>query len=409
MKKLFTIVLALVLAMGLLAGCGQTEAPKAEQAGWFATWGTATFRASTDRIPTDPSMKNNTVRQQIHTSIGGDKIKLTISNEYGDIPLDIESVHIARMKNGGGADSAIDTATDTVVTFGGSEKFSVEPGQVLVSDEIPFTFSDLEVLAVTMKMGKYIGGGITMHGEANAYTWIAEGDHVSDEALTGASTVNSWYYISQLSVYGEAGTKTVVTIGDSITDGVGSTLNGFATWPEQLAENLSKAGYRVGVVNRGISGDVAVGNNNRFDRDVLGTGGVSAVIVKIGINDIGGAEEDISQSIIDQYKQMIEKAHNAGIKIFGATMVPIGNCPWYYSELHEQIRVTVNEFIRSENSGFDGCIDMDKAIDDPNNPGTMKAEYAKGLNDYLHPGDEGYVVMGKTAFDKLSELWNTEK
>ena len=118
--------------------------------------------------------------------------------------------------------------------------------------------------------------------------------------------------------------------------------------------------------------------------------------------------ENVTIYEAELYKQMIEKAHGAGIKIYGATMVPIGK-NWYYSELHEQIRVTVNEYIRSENSGFDGYIDMDKAIDDPDNPGTMKAEYAVGLYDYLHPGDAGYEVMGKTAADKLLEVWNTEK
>lgn len=409
MKKLLTLILTLALCITLFAGCGDTAPDEpVSEAGWYATWGNATFRAPLDRIPSDPSLKENTVRQQLHTSLGGDKIKLTVSNEYGDIPLEIESMHIAKMANGGGDDSTIDTSTDTVITFGGKENVTVEAGQVLVSDEISFSFSDLEVLAVTMKLGKYVGGSITMHGEANANTWIAEGNRVSDASLEGSATTKSWYYISQLSVRSDVGTKTVVCIGDSITDGVGSTANGFATWPEFLAKDLIMSGYRVGVVNRGISGDSAWGNNNRFERDVLGTDGVAAVIVKIGINDIGGSEEDISQNIIEQYKQMIEKAHGAGIKIYGATMVPIGK-NWYYSELHEQIRVTVNEYIRSENSGFDGYIDMDKAIDDPDNPGTMKAEYAVGLYDYLHPGDAGYEVMGKTAADKLLEVWNTEK
>ncbi len=404
MKKLLTILLTLAMAAVLLTSCGGEPAPEVSEAGWFATWGTATFRAPADRIPTEPSLKSNTVRQQIHASIGGDKIKLTLSNEFGDIPLNIDSVHIAKMLNGG-ADSSIDVDTDTVVTFGGETSVTVQPGELVTSDEIPFKFDDLDILGITMKLGKYIGGGITMHGEANCHTWIAEGDRVSDESLDGASTTNSWYYLSSLSVYAEAGVKTVVCLGDSITDGVGSSLNGFTTWPEYLARDLSLAGYRVGVVNKGISGDSAWGNAIRFDKDVLAVDGVSAVIVKIGIYYIGGSNEDISQNIIDQYKVMIEKAHNAGIKIYGATMVPIGK-NWYYSELHEQIRVTVNEFIRSENSGFDGVIDMDKAIDDPNNPGTMKEEYAKGLYDYLHPGDAGYEVMGRTAADRLTEIWN---
>ncbi len=406
------IISAIALTATMLAGCAPKFTPKANEAGWYATWGTAMYDASADETPINPALKENTVRQQIRVSIGGDKIKLTFSNLRGDIPLVIESVHIAKMPNAG-ADNSIDVSTDTVVTFGGQESVTIEAGMTATSDEIPFSFDALEDIAVTMKMGKFVGGAITCHRAARANSWVVEGDHVSDEKLEGGKTMTSWYYLTEVSTYAEAGTKTIVCFGDSITDGANTTTNSFSRWSDELSRQLAANGYKVGVVNKGIGGNAIFGGlgqaaKDRFDRDVLEVEGVRACIVMIGINDIGSASEDTSDTLIEQYKIMIEKCHANGIAIYGATLTPIkGN--GYYSELHEQIRTTLNDFIKSPKSGFDGYIDFEEVMKDPADPLAMRADYIKGWNDYLHPGDAGYAVMGKQAYDSLVAIWEGNK
>lgn len=411
--RLLAIIMSLCLTMSLLGGCGEAKvAPIVEEDGWFATWGTAMYDASADETPMNPSLKENTVRQQIRVSMGGEKIKLTFSNIKGDIPVQIEKAHIAKMIEGG-ADSSIDILTDTVITFGGSESVTIEPGKTVTSDEIEFSVDALDDLAVTLKMGKYVGGTITAHRGARANTWVVEGDHVSDETLSGGKTMTSWYYLEEVAVWSEAGTKTIVCLGDSITDGANTTTNKFTRWSDELARQLAANGYdNIGVVNKGIGGNSIFGGlgtaaKDRFYHDVLEVEGVRYCIVMIGINDIGYANEDISQSLIDQYKVMIEACHEKGIEIYGATLTPIKNSG-YYSELHEEIRVTLNEFIRSEKSGFDGVIDFDAVMADPADPEKMVDDYVQGWRDYLHPGDLGYTVMGETAFKALDEIWNAE-
>lgn len=412
--RLLAVVLSLIMIASTATACdGSSFTPKADEAGWYATWGTAMYDASADETPFNPSLKENTVRQQIRVSIGGDKIKLTFSNVKGDIPVQIEKAHIAKMVEGG-ANPAIDTLTDTVITFGGSESITIEPGKTVTSDEIDFSFDALENLAVTLKMGRFVGGTITAHRGARANTWVVEGDHVSDETISGGNKMTSWYYLEEVTVWAEAGTKTIVCLGDSITDGANTTTNKFTRWSDELARQLQANGYEnISVVNKGIGGNSIFGGlgtaaKDRFYHDVLEVEGVRYCIVMIGINDIGYANEDISQSLIDQYKIMIDACHENGIAIYGATLTPIKNSG-YYSELHEQIRANLNEFIRSEDSGFDGVIDFDAALADPADAEKMSDEYVEGWRDYLHPGDLGYTVMGETAFEALDKIWSAEE
>ncbi len=408
-KRLLAICLCAVLALSLF-GCGEKAAPLAdvpEEDGWVCAWGTAPLVAGADETPINPGLKENTCRQQIRPSIGGDKIRLTLSNEYGDIPVKIESLHIAKLVNA--EDPAIDTSTDTVITFGGSESVDIEPGATIVSDEIDFSYQALEDLAITTKFGKFAGGSsITSHTAARCSTWIISGDHVKDESFTPEKTMTSWYFISGLDVWAEAGTKAIVVIGDSITDGAGSKTGSFARYSDELArrlqENEATAGYSV--VAKGIGGNAVFGGlgtacKDRFARDVLEVPGARYCVLMIGINDIGYAGEEISQSIIDEYKVMIDSCHERGIKIYAGTLTPIKGSG-YYSELHEQTRQALNEFIRSDSSGFDGFIDFDAALRDPADPEKLSDEFALGnWNDYLHPSEAGYLKMGEVAYDYL--------
>ena len=402
-KKFTALILALVLTLAL-SGCGEVTIPDEE--GWVATWASAQLVAGTNEFPMNPPLKENTCRQQIRVNIGGDKIRLTLSNEYGELPAMFDSVHIAHLVNAG--ENAIDLSTDTVVTFGGKESFQIEAGQTMTSDEIDFSFGALDDLAITLKCGKYAGSSATSHTGARCSTWLISGDHVLDESFVAEETMTSWYFISELDTWAEAGTKSVVLFGDSITDGYGSNTNQFERWSDEM-NRLFRADpnySNICVINEGIGGNSIFGGlgtaaKDRFDRDVLNIAGVRYVVLLIGINDIGYASDDISNSMIDEYKVMIDKCHEKGIKVYAGTILPIGGND-YYSELHDKIRNNVNDWIRSKKADFDGVIDFDELMRSSDDPSTMNPEYSL---DNLHPNPVGYKKMGEFAYKKMLEFW----
>ena len=415
LKKIICFAICAVLCMTLLTSCKEKEVIIPDEAGWFTTWSAATFGVGMgdNAIPTNPKLKENTLRQQIDTSIGGNKIKLTLSNEYGNLPLTIDSIHIAKLVSPG--NPTIDASTDTVLTFNGGEtSCTVEIGTTLTSDEIDFSFDPLDILAVTIKFGKYVPSELTIHRDSGCTAWITEGDHVSDETFNAMGFLSAWYFISRVETYAEAGAKTIVCIGDSITDGACNTWNGFDGWTEVLARKLQENPdtANISVANTAISGNAVFGGvgqatKDRFERDALNISGVRYVLLMIGINDIGWAQENIAEDLITEYKVMIEKCHERGIKIYACTLTPVKGHVGYYSELHEKIRDDVNEFITSENSGFDGVIDMAMAIANPDDLDQMLPMYSCG--DWLHPGSLGYAQMGEEAYRTLINIWAEER
>lgn len=407
-SKLFSVLVAAIILSLTLASCGG-EVKIPDEDGWFAAWASAQLVAGSNETPLKPPLKENTVRQQIRTCLGGDKIRLTLSNEYGGIPAQFESVHIAHLVTAG--ENAIDVSTDTVITFGGSESVEIPVGETAVSDEIDFSFEALDDLAITIKLGKYAGSSPTSHTGARCHTWIISGDHVTDESFTAEETMTSWYFISELDTWAEAGTKTVVLFGDSITDGYGTNPNQFERWSDELTRQL-KANpdtANICVANEGIGGNSVFGGlgtaaKDRFERDVLNIAGARYVVILIGINDIGYANEDISDSLIEQYKIMIDKCHEKGIKIYAGTILPV-NGNDYYSELHEQIRLKVNDWMRTKGK-FDGVIDFAEEMANPDDKSYMLPEYSL---DNLHPNPDGYKHMGEFVYNKLLEFWEKEK
>lgn len=408
-KRLFSVMLSISFAVLSFSGCAGKETVIPDEEGWFCAWGAASQPADDEQLPKDLPLNNNTCRQVIRPAISGNKLTLTFSNEYGDIPITFEKVHIAKLLSAGSPD--IDAESDTEVTFGGSGTVKIEGGKTAVSDEIDFEFEAFELLAVSFKIGKYTGGTVTCHKEALSSCWISEGDCVSDPELKGVKVMGCWYYLNRMDVWSEAGTRTLVVLGDSISDGVGASANLYSSWPDKLAEMLSgnPDTRRISVVNMGISGNVLTGEwgdtaKNRLERDVLSVSGARYCILLIGINDIGGAQSDISESIISDYKQIIQSCHERGIKVYAGTLTPTkGNL--YYSELHEKIRLEVNKFIMSDGSGFDGVIDFSSAIASDDDPSKMKDEYNCPWGDYLHPGDKGYERMAVKAYETLTGLW----
>lgn len=410
MKKVISVLLCVSILFSL-TGCGSKRVKIEPVDGWYATWAAAAMTAEFEQVPRTPSLRGNTCRQQIKTSIGGDKIRLTFSNEYGSESMTMDSVHIAHLVSAG--DPTIDVSTDTVVTFGGSESVTVPAGKTVTSDEISFSFDSLDILAVTTKFGMNVPSFPTCHREADCTTWIVEGDHVSDESFSAMELMSSWYYLSRLDTWAVAGTEVVVCFGDSITDGACSTYNGFNSWPDNLSAHMQKDPNtrNISVVNTAIAGNAVFGGagdaaKDRFERDVLNIPGVHHVIILIGINDIPAAQYDTSQEIIDEYKAMIKACHARGISIYAGTITPFEGNTMYYSELHEKIRQNINKFIVSPDSGFDGFVDFANVLCYTEKPSRMQSIYDCG--DALHPNANGYDVMGKAANEMLREAWAEE-
>lgn len=361
---------------------------------WVGTWGSAQLTATGNVAPPNPGLSGNTYRQAVRVSIGGNLLRIKFSNEYGTTPLEINSAYIARLMEYGS--SKIDPKTNTPVTFeGGKKKITIPAGKTVTSDAISFEFESLDYIAVSTLFGK-VPNMITSHTASRSTNCLVAGNHVTEEEFKNYQTATSWYFLSDIDVYTTPEHYSIVCFGDSLTDGYGVKTNVIQRWSDILAERLQEDPDKqhISVINKGIGGNSIYGGNGpaayqRFYRDVVETAGIKYVIILIGTNDIGFTYSDNSNAIISKYKDMIEVAHKNGIKVYGGTITPFeGNS--YYSVLHEQIRVKVNQWILSEASGFDGVIDFASALADPTKPSRMQTRFA---NDYLHPNSVGYAFM----------------
>lgn len=374
---------------------------------WVATWqgSPQTFDPLTaSLIPLQPSYNNQTLREIVHISIGGPQVRLRLTNSFGTQPLVIGAVHVARAGEG----STIRTATDRVVTFGGEGGTTIPPGAVAVSDPIDFPVPRLADLAVSIYVPQDTGPA-TQHtlGQQTSYVIAGDATGAAGFAQGSATTIMARPFLSNVEVLGASQAVAVVTLGDSITDGYNSTVDADARWPDQLARVLvSRYGNKVAVSNAGISGNRvlndAIGPNAlaRFDRDVLTQAGVRYVTVLEGINDLGFSvaiapgQEVSAQQVINGYRQLIARAHERGLAIYGCTLTPFKGAN-YYSDVGEAKREAINAFIRSSGE-FDAVIDFDEVVRDPQDSLAFLPAYDSG--DHLHPSDAGYAAMG-TSID----------
>ncbi len=379
-----------------------------EKTKWIAAWSTAMLTAGDNETPKNPSLSQNTVRQQIRVSYGGEKLKLVLSNEYGKSDLVIESIMIS--KHGKVSKPDTDLGTQKSLTYNGKKKITIPAGKKITTDELDFEFSALEDLTITMKLGS-VPSVITSHTASRCTTWVIKGNHVSDNSYSGAGEMTSWYFINELQTLAEEDAGVIVCIGDSITDGASINANTFARYSDNLMRLARKDSSfdKLAVAAKGIGGNAVFGGlgtafKDRFDRDVLQVPGVKYCVMMIGINDIGYAQSDVSSSIIEQYKIFIDKCHKNGIKIYALTITPCkGN--GYYSELHESIRQKVNKFIKSKDSGFDGYIDTASALASKNDAEKLDSLYASNTwNDSLHLSASGYNQMGKLVYEAFKEF-----
>ena len=403
MRLRTSLLLAVLLTSAALAA-GRTR--------WVVTWGTAPapqLSEQKDMLAARLVFDNQTLREIVHISLGGETLRVRLSNAYAKTPLEIGAVHIALRAKG----SSLVAGSDRAVTFSGRQALSIPPDAPVISDPVKLTVPPSADLAISIFLPKpTLGAGI--HYAAQQTSYVGPGDLTAAPSFAEATTFTAWAFLAGVDVLAPESASAVVAFGDSITDGSRSTLDAESRWPDILAARLlARRGAPVAVMNAGIGGNrilhdptkIRFGVNAlaRFDRDVLAQPGVGYVIVLEGINDLGhpgsGAPESetvTADDIVAGLKQMIERAHEKGLKIFGATLTPFEGTesPGYFTPAKETQRKAVNQWIRTGRA-FDGVIDFDKAVEDPGRPGWILPAYDGG--DHLHPGDAGYRAMGQSV------------
>jgi lysophospholipase L1-like esterase len=391
------------LILIILQSCNGAKIPKVtatsldtgQNSKWVGTWGTAPQLTEFNNMPTN-SLANKILRQVVRVSIGGNQIRLKFSNQYGTTALTMNSVHLA-VSTGG---SAIDPTTDKPVTFGGSKTVTVAAGRTVTSDALDYNLTAMTKLAITIHFGS-VPRALTGHPGSRTTSYLQSGNALVAARMTPIESPVHWYIITGIDVYTEGSCNAIVIMGDSITDGRGSTTDANNRWTDCLAKRLqaNAATSKIAMLNQGIGGNAILSGGlgptalTRFDRDVLEQSGARYLIILEGINDIGGAATDISPNLISAYKTFINKAHAQKMLVYGGTILPCGNNS-YYSYLHERIRQRVNAWIRDtgvESGGFDAVIDFDAALRNTTNQKDLARAYDCG--DGLHPSVAGHQRM----------------
>jgi lysophospholipase L1-like esterase len=383
--------------IGLLVALALYCAPAklfAGQGHWVATWGCGPQLTEPGNLPPAP-LANSTLRQFVHVTIGGSHLRVRFSNAYGTSPVTMNSVHVALAAGAGSAGSGnINTATDKALTFHGAPSITIPAGEVVLSDPFDYNLPALTNLAISIYFGNISSTTINGHPGSRTTSFIQASNVVSAANLPGAATTQHWYIITGVDVLADSSSKTVVTLGDSITDGRGSTTDGNDRWPDDLARrliaNAPTAGVAVdnmGIGGNGIFGGLGPAAVNRFDRDVLNQSGVRWVIVFEGVNDIGGGTTETT--VTNALAQFVDKAHARNLLAYGATITPFGGNS-YYTPAHEAARQAVNNWIRTSGK-YDAVIDFDAMVRDPVTLTNLLSAYNSG--DGLHLNPAGYQVM----------------
>jgi lysophospholipase L1-like esterase len=349
--------------------------------------------------PTLAGLNNQTVRMIVRSSIGGSRVRIRVSNAVGGGSVALGAAHIAIRSK----DSAIVRATDRALTFSGKASATIYAGQMLISDPVNLTVPPRTDVAVSLYFPRQTSA-LTNHRFSLHDTYISkDGDFTAQGSIGDpASVTQSYYYLAGMDLMAPADAGTIVTFGDSITDGDQSSLSTNSEWPAVLAARLqkNKTTAHIGVVNAGISGNRILGDNGgglvRFFHDALDQPGVRWITLLEGINDISGGARQTgpnafsADDLIAAYRQVIAMAHGVGVKVIGCTLTPFGGSS-AYSDRGEEIRSAANQFIRSSGE-FDGVIDFDAAVRDAVDPKRYRKE--ADSPDLLHPGDAGYKLMG---------------
>lgn len=390
-------------------------AARAEAANWIATWGAAPLppSAAAGPIPGSPSFANQTIRQVVRISAGGDRVRIRFTNEYGAKPLLINAASVALAD----AKGAVQAGTERRLTFAGKDTALIPAGAPLLSDPVSLPVKALSSLSISLYLPEDTGP-CTCHAVGMQTAYVSDAGNFTGKPFAAKQTIQSRAFISGVEVETSRPAKAIVVLGDSISDGVGSTLDANHRWPDLLAERLAARDSRTawGVVNLGISGNRVLNDGAgdsalaRFDRDVLAVPGAAYVIIFEGVNDLGisfgdftgpmaerfrslmPAHKATAEAMIAGYRQLIERAHAKGLKVYGATIAPYEGAG-YYSPEGEAVRQTINKWIRT-GGAFDAVLDFDAVLRDPAKPAQMANALQSG--DHLHGSDAGYAAVAQS-------------
>ena len=406
-----SIVLSTALAMAILA-----VRPAGAQSGggnlrWVGIWATAPVgRLQNPATPAAPAQgqlapavpapflhfSNQTLRQIVHTSLGGERVRVVLSNAYGTAPLTVGGAHAALRDK----ESTIVAQSGRPLTFGGRSTVVIPAGAVVFSDAVSLAVPPLADLAVDLYLPEstYNPSPLTVHTGAQQTNYVsAAGNHAGEAVWPAATTAPSWFLLTRVEVMAPESVGAIVAFGDSITDGTNSTADTNNRWPDHLARRLVAGNIKMTVLNAGIGGNRVISDGGsvsalaRLDRDVLTLTGAKYVVFMMGINDIRRADAPppSAEDLIAAHQQIIERAHARGLKIYGATLTPFeGN---RFTVEAEAKRQALNQWIRTSKA-YDAVIDFDAVTRDPAQPTRFLPAYDSG--DHLHPGPVGYKAMG---------------
>jgi len=373
---------------------------------WIGSWVSAQQLTEPNNMPPVVFLHDATLRQIVQPAISGHKIRITLSNLFGHAPLSIDVACVARSTDG----DVIEPGSSQYLTFNGNRAVVIPAGTSLLSDPLDFEVTALTNLAISVHV-QSAPAEVTGHPGSRTTSFFCSGNSVAATALPEATKVDHWYFLSHVDTQANQPASAIVVLGDSITDGRGSTTNQNDRWPNQLSRRLlaNPATRLITVLNQGIGGNRLLGDGlgpsalARFDRDVLAQPGVRWLIVLEGVNDLGTAKREenkpstIAQDIIGAYEQIILRAHAHHILVLGATILP-GGGSFYSNPGFEADRQTVNQWIRTSGM-FDGVIDFDLATRDPNDLTHLTSAVDGG--DHLHPSANGYKIMADAIDLKL--------
>lgn len=394
MKKILTTLALALLTLGAFA---QTR-------DWVTTWATALQIAEPHNNPPAPGLAGNSFRQIVQVSIGGKSLRLHLSNLFNEDETEILGVEIARAATMGASPEILPGST-VELTFGGRRSFTMAPGEEVVSDPVRFKLAERENLAITIHYGKISATRLTSHPGSRTTSYIAAGN-TTDFSAPVAKT-DHWYTISAIDVKPRRRSAAIAVLGDSITDGRGTTTNGQDRWTDQLSRSLlsDRRTRNLSVLNFGLGGNCILRGGNgptaqsRYLRDLFGPRGVKYVILFEGTNDLGGSRDGVAtaEQIKAVFRDIIREAHERGIKVFGATVTSAVGSFYQREGEHEKGRQALNAWIR-ESGEFDGVIDFDRITAGPDDPTRINPAFLFE-NDWLHLNADGYRLMG-TSIDR---------
>jgi lysophospholipase L1-like esterase len=418
MKRRWSVVTWLLGGGLLITGSPGAAQPAAAEPArrWADTWVAMPQLTEPGNLPPPPFTTqtgvflDSTVRQTLHITVGGSRVRVRFSNAFGDTALVVTAAHLALPAGGAVGGSAIQAGSDRALRFQGRSSVTVPAGAQVVSDPLDLAVSPADNLAVTI----YLAQGqpslnITSHPGSRTTTYMLTGNHVADPDLPGAAQVAHWYFLSGVEVWADPATTGVVMLGDSLTDGRGSTTNQNDRWPDQLAARLRAhhSTRSVAVLNQAAGGNRVLNDGlgpnlmARLDRDLLAHSGVGWAVVFEGINDIGtadateAAQQAVGDELIRGFEQIIVRAHDRGIAVYGATLTPMQGS--FYTDpagVREATRQAVNRWIRTSGR-FDAVIDLDRAARDHDHPTIIAPAFDSG--DHLHLNPAGYQALAQAV------------